>query len=165
LLDPRGPRYTAVLGEAALHRPLGGPAVMAEQLQHLAALVRRRRITLHVLPLTATPHPAATDGALRVMTYDGENPILHVATHHTGIHQTDPAAVALARLTHDLLITAALPPEPSLALIETTAAACAGQRDRPARAVPGQPISSSVLPLVSRTKSSTKGMESTAKQQ
>ncbi|MEC3997435.1 DUF5753 domain-containing protein [Actinacidiphila sp. DG2A-62] len=109
LLDPRGPRYTAVLGEAALHRPLGGPAVMAEQLQHLAALVRRRRITLHVLPLTATPHPAATDGALRVMTYDGENPILHFATHHTGIHQTDPAAVALARLTHDLLITAALP--------------------------------------------------------
>ncbi|BBB00450.1 putative DNA-binding protein [Actinacidiphila reveromycinica] len=68
LRDPLGPRYSAVLGEAALLRPLGGAEVMAEQLRHLAELVRRERVTLRVLPLTAAPHPAATDGALRVMT-------------------------------------------------------------------------------------------------
>ncbi|WP_328469969.1 helix-turn-helix domain-containing protein [Streptomyces sp. NBC_00448] len=123
LLDPRGPRYTGVLGEAVLRRPLGGPAAMAGQLRHLADLVRRERITLYVLPLTATPHPAATDGALRVMTYAEENPTLHFTAHHTGTHQTDPAAVALAHLTHDLLAGAALPPAQSLTLIESAGAA------------------------------------------
>ncbi|BBB00449.1 hypothetical protein RVR_7516 [Actinacidiphila reveromycinica] len=51
--------------------------------------------------------------------------MLHFATDHTGTHQTDPAAVSLARMAHDLLTNAALPPEPSLTLIETTAAAYA----------------------------------------
>ncbi|WP_435179253.1 helix-turn-helix domain-containing protein [Actinacidiphila sp. bgisy145] len=122
LHDPKGPRYLAVLGEAVLHRGLGGPATMAEQLHSLAALIRRRRITVRVLPLAATPHPTGTDGALRLMTYADESPALHFTAHHTGNHFTDPGAVNLAHLTHDLLTAAALPPEDSLALIESTAA-------------------------------------------
>jgi transcriptional regulator with XRE-family HTH domain len=122
LNDPHGPRYTAVLGEAALRRSLGGPAAMAEQLHHLASLIRKRRVTVHVLPLTATPHPTATDGALRVMTYADENPTFHFTAHHSGTCQTDPATTSLAHLTHDLLTAAALPADASLDLIETTAA-------------------------------------------
>lgn len=122
LLDPRGPRYSAVVGETALLRPLGGPAVMAAQLRHLADLVRRQRVTLHVLPLTATPHPTATDGALRLMTFADESPLAHFTAHQTGAPLSGPATVSLTQLTHDLLTAAALPPQPSLRLIETTAA-------------------------------------------
>ena len=35
LTRPRAPRYEVILSEAALHRPVGGPAAMAEQLQRL----------------------------------------------------------------------------------------------------------------------------------
>jgi hypothetical protein len=120
--DPHGPRYQAVLGETALRRPLGGPAVMAEQLHRLAWLVRHQRVTVRVLPLAATPHPTATDGYLRLMSYADETPTLHYTAHHTGNHLTDPAAVDLAHVTHDLLTAAALAPRASLTLIETTAA-------------------------------------------
>ncbi|BBA97453.1 putative DNA-binding protein [Actinacidiphila reveromycinica] len=123
LLDPLGPRYSAVVGETALRRPLGGPAVMAGQLRHLADLVRRQRIALNVLPLTATPHPTATDGALRLMTFAEELPLGHFTAHQTGAPLSEPATTSLMQLTHDLLAGAALPPEASLRLIETTAAA------------------------------------------
>lgn len=121
LHDPHGPRYLVVLGETALRRALGGPATMAEQLHGIATLVRRQRITVRVLPLGATPHPTGTDGALRLMTYADETPTLHFTTHDTGTHYTDPGAVNLAHLTHDLLCAAALPPDASLDLVEAAA--------------------------------------------
>jgi transcriptional regulator with XRE-family HTH domain len=123
LLAPNGPRYTAVLGETVLRRPLGGPAAMAMQLDHLAELVRGERVALNVLPLTATPHPTAMDGALRVMTFADETPAAHFTSHHTGAYGTEPATVALAQLTYDLLSSAALPADASLGLIETAAEA------------------------------------------
>lgn len=55
--DPKKPRYPAVLDETVLRRPVGGPAVMAEQLRHIAQMVRRRRIVVHVLPPTEAAIP------------------------------------------------------------------------------------------------------------
>jgi transcriptional regulator with XRE-family HTH domain len=130
LHDPCGPRYVAVLGETVLRRPMGGPATMAGQLHHLADLVRRQRVTLRVLPLAATPHPTATDGALRLMTFAEEAPLAHVTAHQTGAPLTDPAVISLTQLTHDLLCSAALAPDPSLRLIEATALAYEAERDR-----------------------------------
>ncbi|MEW1866359.1 helix-turn-helix transcriptional regulator [Streptomyces sp. NPDC088194] len=121
LLDAHGPRYAAVLGETALRRPLGGPAAMAVQLDHLAALVRSERVTLNVLPFAATPHPTAMDGALRVMRFADESPAVHFTSHHTGAHGTEPGTTALAHLAYDLLLAAALPPDSSLGAIETAA--------------------------------------------
>ncbi|BBA99489.1 putative DNA-binding protein [Actinacidiphila reveromycinica] len=136
LLAPHGPRYTAVLGEAVLRRPLGGPVAMAVQLDHLAGLVRSERVTLNVLPLIATPHPSAMDGALRVMTFADETPAVHFTSHRTGAYGTEPATVALAHLTYDLLSSAALPADVSLDLIEAAAEgyrAEGGTRERPSR--------------------------------
>lgn len=47
------PMLWAVLDEAVLHRPIGGPEVMAEQLAHLAQIGQTPRITIQILPLTA----------------------------------------------------------------------------------------------------------------
>jgi len=47
----------AVIDEAALHRQVGGPKVMAEQLEYLTAVVNKPYITLQVLPFAGGAHP------------------------------------------------------------------------------------------------------------
>ncbi len=49
----------AVVDEASLRRPLGGPAVMREQLQHLIEVTSMRNVTLQVIPFYSGGHAAA----------------------------------------------------------------------------------------------------------
>ncbi|MGQ4271661.1 helix-turn-helix domain-containing protein [Nocardiopsis changdeensis] len=65
-VDP--PTYMAILDEAVLHRQVGSPAVMAEQLRHLVHLAARHNIDLYVLPFSAGAHPA-TEGSFVVMDF------------------------------------------------------------------------------------------------
>jgi transcriptional regulator with XRE-family HTH domain len=53
--DPPPPRVHAILDEQVLHRNVGGPAVMAGQLAHLADLAVMPRISIQVIPAD-TPH-------------------------------------------------------------------------------------------------------------
>jgi transcriptional regulator with XRE-family HTH domain len=48
--DPPPPRVHAILDEQVLHRNVGGPAVMAEQMEHLAELAAMPRIGIQVIP-------------------------------------------------------------------------------------------------------------------
>jgi transcriptional regulator with XRE-family HTH domain len=48
--DPPPPRVHAILDEQVLHRNVGGPAVMAEQLEHLVELAMMPRISIQVIP-------------------------------------------------------------------------------------------------------------------
>lgn len=47
-----------VLDEAVLHRVVGGPDVMAGQLQHFSRTAKRPNVTLQVIPFSAGAHPA-----------------------------------------------------------------------------------------------------------
>lgn len=47
-----------VLDEAVLHRVVGGPDVMAEQLAHFTVIAKRPNVTLQVIPFSAGAHPA-----------------------------------------------------------------------------------------------------------
>jgi hypothetical protein len=49
----------AVVDEALLRRPLGGPAVMREQVQHLIEVTVMRNVTLQVIPFDSGGHAAA----------------------------------------------------------------------------------------------------------
>jgi transcriptional regulator with XRE-family HTH domain len=51
------PHIHAVLDEAALHRTVGGPKIMADQLGHLVELASSDRVTLQVLPFAAGENP------------------------------------------------------------------------------------------------------------
>lgn len=53
--DPPPPRMHAVLDEQVLYRNVGGPAVMAEQMEHLAELAGMPRISIQVI-LADRPH-------------------------------------------------------------------------------------------------------------
>jgi transcriptional regulator with XRE-family HTH domain len=48
-----------VVDEALLRRPLGGPAVMREQLRHLIEVTAMRNVTLQVIPFHSGGHAAA----------------------------------------------------------------------------------------------------------
>lgn len=118
--NPRTPLYWAVVDEAMLRRPVGGPAVMAEQLRHLAAMIRRSRIIFQVLPYSAGAH-AGMQGALKLMIFEDDAPLAYLPTVGSGTTVDDPAAIKRHSLAYDLLGAAALSPEASLSLIEAVA--------------------------------------------
>jgi transcriptional regulator with XRE-family HTH domain len=64
------PRLAVILGEGALHQAVGGPAVLAGQLSHLARLSGNSPdITIQVLPFSAGAHAAACGGSLAIMRF------------------------------------------------------------------------------------------------
>jgi len=65
---PDPPRVWAVLDEAVLHRPVGGPAVMRAQLRHLAELAGLKHVTIQVVPFARAVH-AAEAGSFTVLRF------------------------------------------------------------------------------------------------
>ncbi|WP_405058536.1 helix-turn-helix domain-containing protein [Kribbella sp. NBC_01505] len=69
VLDREPPlKLWAVVEEAALHRPIGGAAVLRQQLTALREAVRQPNITLQIIPLSGPGH-AATGGAFSLMRF------------------------------------------------------------------------------------------------
>ncbi|MFB6770830.1 Scr1 family TA system antitoxin-like transcriptional regulator [Streptomyces sp. NPDC057074] len=120
LKDPTPPLLWVVLDEAALRRPVGGRAVMAETLRHVAGLAHSRRIIVQVLPFSAGTH-AAMGGSLKLMEFADAPPLCFVEGLDMGNLLDDPATVARHTLTFSLLQATALPPPDSLALIQSVA--------------------------------------------
>lgn len=57
--DPPAPAYRAILDEAALRRPFGGPEVMREQLHALLVAGRRPNVTIQVIPFSVGSYDGA----------------------------------------------------------------------------------------------------------
>ncbi|MEV4558474.1 helix-turn-helix transcriptional regulator [Kitasatospora sp. NPDC049285] len=63
-----GPRLWAVIDEAALRRPVGGPEVMRAQLQHLVELAQLPSVVVQVMPFRFGAH-AGESGAFSVLRF------------------------------------------------------------------------------------------------
>jgi transcriptional regulator with XRE-family HTH domain len=120
LKDAARPVYWAILHEHVLDVPVGGPAAMAEQLEHIAALARDRVVLVQVLPSSAGAH-AAMGGMLTLMEFEDAPPTAYTESSFSGTLLDDPAVVKRAQWTYDLARAAALSPEVSLSLIESAA--------------------------------------------
>ncbi|MCX2185523.1 helix-turn-helix transcriptional regulator [Streptomyces sp. SKN60] len=120
LEDPTKPLLWVVLGEAVLRQKVGGPAVMAEALRHIAELARRHRVIVQVVPFAAGAYGPMT-GSLKLMSFEDAPPLAYLQGLGTGRLEDDPATVAQHTLTYDLLGATALSPRESLALIESVA--------------------------------------------
>ncbi|MFI8516928.1 Scr1 family TA system antitoxin-like transcriptional regulator [Streptomyces sp. NPDC085481] len=120
LKDATRPEYWVVLHENAVRAPVGGPAVMAAQVEHIARLMRERAVLVALVPRTAGAH-ASMDGSLRLMEFEDQPPTAYTETSFSGTLLDDPAVVKRAQRAYDLLRVAALSPEASLALIESAA--------------------------------------------
>ncbi|MFE5731223.1 Scr1 family TA system antitoxin-like transcriptional regulator [Streptomyces sp. NPDC056528] len=120
LTAPTRPEYWVILHENAIRAPVGGQKDMAEQLDHIASLIRERRVLVAVLPRSVGAH-ASMDGSLRLMEFADQPPTGYTETSFSGTLLDDPAVVKRAQRAYDLLRVAALSPEASLKLIESAA--------------------------------------------
>lgn len=128
--NPRKPEYWVILHEALIHHSIIPPAEMAEQLEHIAALARRRRVVAQVLQWNG-PTRALTELPLLLMDFDNEPPLLYTEGSYHGQTIDDPSIIMRHRKAYDRLRAAALPPEVSLDLIEKAAEEYRNGQHRP----------------------------------
>jgi transcriptional regulator with XRE-family HTH domain len=112
------PVLWVLLDENVLHREVGGAAVMAEQMVHLAALAMRPCITVQVIP-KAGAHVGLTGAFSMAETEDAF--VAHLEHIADGMMTNSPAIVARANVRFDSLKADAYRRSESLALIEEAA--------------------------------------------
>jgi transcriptional regulator with XRE-family HTH domain len=119
ILDrPKPPRYRALLDEAALHRQVGGPAVMNAQLSKLIQRIEEEKATVQVIPFGAGAYHAM-DSNLQFFEFAGSTlpGIVFVEGLVSELYLEKPAD--LARYTESIedLRDIALSPRDSVSLI------------------------------------------------
>ncbi|MFE6944053.1 helix-turn-helix domain-containing protein [Streptomyces chartreusis] len=120
ITDATRPVYWAILHETVLRVPVGSSAVMAEQLDHVATMVRERKVLVQVLPFSAGAHPQMGK-MMTLMQFEDAPPTAYTEGVFSGSLLDDPAVVNQTQADYDLLRGAALSLEASLALIESVA--------------------------------------------
>ncbi|NBM18234.1 helix-turn-helix transcriptional regulator [Streptomyces sp. GC420] len=120
LRDAPRPVFWAILHETVLRIPVGGPAAMAAQLEHVAACVRDRRALVQVIPYLGGAY-TQMGKMLTLMEFDDAPPTAYTEAVYSGNLLDNPAVVKRAQNTYDLLRATALSPEASLSLIESAA--------------------------------------------
>ncbi|ASO20782.1 transcriptional regulator with XRE-family HTH domain [Actinoalloteichus hoggarensis] len=121
ILDgPQAPRLTVLIDEHALHRRIGGPEVMAEQLDHLSWVATKPNIEVRVISLDVGYHAALTSGWI-VLEFEEAPPVVLLEHFNSGtfIHsRRDTRSFLDAR---ESLLSAAMSAEDSLTLIRSNA--------------------------------------------
>ncbi|WP_222854101.1 helix-turn-helix domain-containing protein [Fodinicola acaciae] len=69
LTRPRAPHLSVVLNEAVVRRPIGGAAVMAEQLQHLLDMMQRTSISVRIVPFSVGAHGGAAGCPFSILNF------------------------------------------------------------------------------------------------
>jgi transcriptional regulator with XRE-family HTH domain len=67
--DPDAPDLWVVLDEAVLHRTMGDPAILREQLDHLLDVARRPKVTVQVLPFDRSGEVATGGGPFSLLRF------------------------------------------------------------------------------------------------
>jgi transcriptional regulator with XRE-family HTH domain len=108
LAGAEAPQMWCVLDESVLRRSIGGAKVMRAQLEHLAGLAERPRMTIQVIPAAAGAH-AGLLGAFVIATVEGSPGIVYLETAAEGQVTDSPAVVAHVAFRFDCLRSEALP--------------------------------------------------------
>ncbi|MGH3813790.1 MAG: helix-turn-helix domain-containing protein [Pseudonocardiaceae bacterium] len=113
-------RFTFFVHEFALRLPVGGPAVMVEQLQHLLRKATRPYLTLRVVPAALGGH-AAINGSFRLMEFAEFRPVVYLESETASVFLEKPEEIAAYRRILGLLAETALGEGESAELIATLA--------------------------------------------
>jgi transcriptional regulator with XRE-family HTH domain len=112
--DP--PMLWHVLHEGVLRHVVGGPAVMAAQLDKLAELATQPGIVIQVLPFSASDHPG-TDGPILVYDFGGAASVAYTECKGGGRVVESADEVGDLMMIINMIRAAALPPRESASLI------------------------------------------------
>jgi transcriptional regulator with XRE-family HTH domain len=121
LARPDSPlEFWAIMDEAGIRRPIGGPAVMRAQLRHLIEVTDSANIVLQVVPNHKGGHPGL-GGAFSILEFEEDAPVVYVDCPAGNLYMEKRADVRRFGSTFDLLRAMALDPSESTALLERTA--------------------------------------------
>jgi transcriptional regulator with XRE-family HTH domain len=122
LTQPGGAVFSFILDEGALHRPVGGTAVMLAQLARLIESASLPSITLRLIPLEIGAHPAL-DSNFVILEFDNAsvNDVVYVEGAVGNIYLESAADLDRYRNMWSRLETIALNPEESVSLISSIA--------------------------------------------
>ena len=112
---PDPPHVVAVVDESVLHKLIGSPQIMADQLTHLAELAERSNITVQVVP-SETGANAGLSGAFDLASGDGAPEVLRMEA----VEDVTVESRSLVRQSTNIFVRVqadALPRAASLALI------------------------------------------------
>jgi transcriptional regulator with XRE-family HTH domain len=113
--------YWAIVSEAALCRMVGGPAVMRDQLLHVAEMAELDNVTVQVIPNDLGAHPAMGMPFVILGFPEVDDPDVVFLDHLTGaLYLEKPPEVAAYDRAFSHLIATALPPRQSVDLIRST---------------------------------------------
>ncbi|WP_020669322.1 helix-turn-helix domain-containing protein [Amycolatopsis nigrescens] len=110
--------FEAIIDEGALRRPVGGDAVMREQLSKVVALGALPNVTVRVLPTSAGAHLGMNSAFILLGFPSEEEPDMGYVDHVGGsVRMEKEDQVRTCKLTFDRLRTKALSPPDSVALV------------------------------------------------
>ena len=115
-----GPVFRFILDEGALHRPVGGPAVMRAQLAHLTEVAKLPSVTFRIIPLSIGAHPAL-DSVFVIVDFDNTsvNDVVYVEGAVGNIYLENAADLERYRKMWSRLEAIALSPEESASLVSS----------------------------------------------
>ncbi|MGW0545955.1 helix-turn-helix domain-containing protein [Streptomyces altiplanensis] len=118
LLDRADPPHIwAVVDEAVMHRMVGGPEVMREQLRHILELTKRPHITVQVLPFASGAHAAAVGSFVILGGQEPELDVVYVDIIGGGLFMEKPEELQRYKLAFEYLQAQALDITASAALL------------------------------------------------
>jgi DNA-binding XRE family transcriptional regulator len=115
------PELWVVIDEAVLHRPVGGPLVMREQLSQLIKAAQRPSIVLQVIPAAVGVHDGLPGAGFIIAAFENAPHIAYQDTPVRGQVIEDSDDIGILMGTWDRLRAEALPRSASLGLIEEVA--------------------------------------------
>jgi transcriptional regulator with XRE-family HTH domain len=120
VLTSQGTKVRALVDEAALRRPIGGPDVMYDQLAKLDGLFDRPQVTIQLVPYDAGGH-TGLNGSFTLADLPDGSTIAYVDDATDGRTTEDRGTLAMLGATFDTLSRVALDREASRAAIKSLA--------------------------------------------
>jgi hypothetical protein len=114
------PRLWAVIDEAAMRRPVGGPQVMRGQLERLIEATKLPNVTLQILPLDVGAHPALI-GMFTILRFpEVELPDVVYLEHLTSaLYLNKPEEVDQYLNVMESIQVRAAPPDKTVEILDT----------------------------------------------
>jgi hypothetical protein len=90
LAPEHGKQLLFIIDEAALHRWIGGPRVIFEQLDHLKKVARQPNVSIRIVPFSVGMHPGMR-GSFTILefTSEDEDPVVNIEDPHRDVLITD----------------------------------------------------------------------------
>jgi transcriptional regulator with XRE-family HTH domain len=120
LQDDSRPRYRVLLDEGVLHRPVGGPAVMAAQLGRVLQAEQQGQVTIQVIPFDIGAHASADVHFVLLEFAEDSNlsPIIFIEGLQVHQYLERKDDILRYREAIELLRDSALSPRDSIQLVE-----------------------------------------------